>query len=108
MCISGLELRSKGGGAWPFRGPLGGTYQNDLRFTRSLRPLQQNLREHQGHFKHWMAQRQLSPQVKYDMKKKKKKHENEYIKFICDPAKDSELPFLDTVVKQSDNGTLSV
>ena len=34
--------------------------------------------------------------------------QNEYIKFTCDLAKDGELPFLDTVVKQSDDGTLSV
>ena len=34
--------------------------------------------------------------------------QNEYIKFTCDLAKDSKLPFLDTVVKQSDDGSLSV
>ena len=34
--------------------------------------------------------------------------QNEYIKFTCDLAKDGELPFLDTIVKQSDDGTLSV
>ena len=33
---------------------------------------------------------------------------NEHIKFTCDQAKDGELPFVDTLFKQSDDGNLSV